>query len=638
MCGIAGFFNSEQRTAVDVLRSLVCDISHRGPDDEGVWTSDDGRIGLGHRRLSIVDLSPCGHQPMASPSGRFIMVFNGEIYNFLELKEQLRQRGCTFRGTSDTEVMLAAFEEWGLSGALPRFNGMFAAAVGDTRTRSVYLLRDRLGVKPLYYQWREGVLYFSSELTPSFARLSDKTIDRTALALYLRHGYIPAPLSIYTGIRKLMPGVIAHATPESAASERFAAEDTYWSLEDRIRALVSERDEQMTFTEAADVIETALRRSVGQRMISDVPLGAFLSGGIDSSLVVSHMQQLSKRPVQTFTIGFSDEERDESKFAAAIASHLGTDHTELQVTESDALEVIPRLPRMFGEPFGDSSQIPTFLVSRLTRQAITVALSGDGGDELFAGYSNYRRMTRLGRYLTRIPGQAYRASILAAGNIPLGPGLRWFYGEARYESMMNALRSLAHRSNGEHPEFRTSLRPLAERMVLGAKPLLSSEILLRSGGNATEDMMARDLAFYLPGDILTKVDRCSMAVALEVRAPFTDDFELFDTAWRIPFQHKAGESGGKLVLKEALSRHVPRSLFERPKKGFAVPLRRWLNGPLNGWVRDSVDRSSISRAGLLDPGLVQTVAGRAASSDWYATKLWYICVLQSWVADFHGAL
>lgn len=638
MCGISGYFTSAEPPPPEVLSSLVADIAHRGPDDNGFWISPDRRTGLGHRRLSIIDLSECGHQPMASASGRFEMVFNGEIYNFLELRQELAARGRSFRGTSDTEVMLTAFEEWGVERSIERLNGMFAAALTDTATSTLYLFRDRLGVKPLYYQWSNGVLYFSSELSRSFARLSDRSIDRDSVALYLRHGYVPAPFSIYRSIRKLMPGTIAVVTPEAARSSRFLTEAPYWSTEERIRRLVAERDESMTLAQATYVIEAALQRSIEQRMISDVPLGAFLSGGIDSSLVVSHMQKASRAPVRTFTIGFSDADSDESRFAAAVARHLGTDHTELRATEADALEVIPRLPAMFGEPFGDSSQIPTFLVSRLTRQSITAALSGDGGDELFAGYRNYTRMTRLNRYVSLVPASAYRLSVRLAGNVPVGPGLRRFYGEPRYESLMNALRSLAWRNNGSHREPSIALRPLAERMALGSRPLASAEVLLDSGGNATEDMMARDLVFYLPGDILTKVDRCSMAVSLEVRAPFVDDFEVFDAAWRIPFRHKADGKGAKIVLREALARHIPRQLFERPKKGFAIPLRNWLNGPLRAWTRDSLGATAISRQGLLDPVSVQNVIDNAPSSEWYTTKLWYLSVFQNWLTDFHGSL
>jgi asparagine synthase (glutamine-hydrolysing) len=401
--------------------------------------------------------------------------------------------------------------------------------------------------------------------------------------------------------------------------------------------LLTERDEGMAAHEAVERIESALRKSVKQRMISDVPLGAFLSGGIDSSLIVSHMQEVSTRPVQTFTIGFRDQEWDESRSAAAVAGYLGTEHTELRASEKDALEVIPQLPTMFGEPFADSSQIPAFLVSRLTRRSITVALSGDGGDELFAGYNNYRRMIRYQGYVPLVPGQVYRTWLWLAGNAPIGHGLRWLWDEGRYESLMDLLRLVANRANGVRWEPRLRLRPLAERMVQGCDSLVSADQLAISGGNATEDMMTRDLTSYLPDDILTKVDRCSMAVSLEVRAPFTDDHELFDVAWSIPFRYKANEQGGKIVLKEALRRHLPRELFDRPKKGFGVPLMRWLQGPLRAWVRDCINPSTISRTCLLDSIRVARVAERADLSEWYATKLWYVCVFQSWLTNFHEA-
>lgn len=636
MCGISGFFSCEGKPAKEILTKLVEDIRHRGPDDEGIWISSDGMVGLGHRRLSIIDLSPGGHQPMRSASGRYVIVFNGEIYNFRELRQQLKSFGHVFHSESDTEVMLAAFEQWDVRRAATRFNGMFAAAVMDTLDHRLYLFRDRLGVKPLYFQWSKGVLYFSSELSPGFARLSDRLIDRNALALYLCHGYVPAPLSIYTTVRKIMPGEISVVTRESGQKQQFEIRDRYWDVESRVRQLVAERDENMEPREALDRVESALEKSIKHRMISDVPLGAFLSGGIDSSLVVSHMQALSTRPVRTFTIGFRDEERDESRYAAAVAKYLGTEHTELRVSESDALEVVSRLPVMFGEPFADSSQIPTYLVSRLTRNSITVALSGDGGDELFAGYSNYSRMTRFGQYLSLVPAQSYRTCLRLAGKHPIGQCIRSLCGEARYESITNALRLLAHWRKKDEVNQKTRARSFGELLVAGNTPGDIPVQLAESGGNATEDMMARDLRCYLPDDILTKVDRCSMSVSLEVRAPFTDDYELFDTAWSIPFRYKANERGGKIVLKDALARHLPRDLFDRPKKGFAVPLMQWLQGPLQGWVLDCLSSHIISGAGILDRLNVAKVAKRAAKSEWYSTKLWYLCVFQHWLMSFHG--
>lgn len=636
MCGIAGVFGLGACSESERVVRLTEALSHRGPDDGSTWTSQDKHVALGHRRLSIVDLSPTGAQPMVSASGRYVTAFNGEIYNFRELRLELEDLGYRFVGGSDTEVMLAAIEAWGVESALNKLNGMFAAAVYDQEQGKFYIFRDRLGVKPLYYRWEKNRLYLSSELTLAFAGIGEKRIDRTALALYFRYNYIPAPHTIYEGVYKLPPGTLAEVTLESASQKQFSRISQYWNSVERINSALSTRDQSLGFRESVDMVEAALAASIKDRMVADVPVGAFLSGGIDSSLVVAHMQRQSSQPVRTFTIGFADAKCDESHYARAIAHHLGTNHTELLVTEQDALEVIPLLPRMYGEPFADSSQIPTYLVSRLTRQSVTVALSGDGADELFSGYSSYQRLAKAQRKLGLVPSASYAIAAQLMRLQLLQRQIHSRFGEQRYEWVFNALRLFSGSKEAWIPRGLHARLSVPERIVLGIDPGDSILPYHRCRGNTTEQMMTHDTCVYLPDDILTKVDRASMAVSLEVRAPFTDDWRLFEAAWKIPFQHKANQSGGKMVLKGALERHVPRGLFDRPKMGFSIPLGRWLNGPLRDWVRACTDPERIRQDGYLDPREIESLVENAKSGDeWYAYKLWAVCLFQCWLEDFH---
>jgi len=636
MCGICGYFGGPAEEPENMLNRLNNALKHRGPDDDGLWLSSSKNVGLGHRRLAIIDLSPSGKQPMLSASGRFIVAFNGEIYNFRELRQELVSYGHLFKGSSDTEVMLASFEQWGVKAAVKRLNGMFAAAVFDQQENMLYVFRDRIGVKPLYYKWHNHALYFSSELTLPFSKIGDRIIDRNSLALYFRHNYIPAPHTIYQGMYKLMPGIIATVTEKSVAQARFASHEVYWSTQDRINEIASARDNSMQMEEAVDMVESALRRSIKQRMIADVPLGAFLSGGIDSSLVVAHMQELSSKRIQTFTIGFSDNVCNEAMHAKLIAQHLGTDHTELIVTEADALDVIPMLPSMYGEPFADSSQIPTYLVSKLTRNAITVALSGDGGDELFAGYRNYQRIAQVQRHLSLIPPSLYVGLARLFRFRTIQQMLCYFYGEQRYDWIFKFLRLFAREKESYIPQGLHAQLSLSERLVLGADSGTSEIPFYRCHGNITEQMMCDNLMVYHPDDILTKVDRASMAVALEVRVPFIDDFEVFDVAWKIPFHHKANQQGGKMVLKKALARHLPPTLFERPKMGFGIPLERWLIGPLKDWVHVCLDPMRIRQEGFLNPVAVEHLTSKISDENgWYAYTLWAVCMFQAWLNDFH---
>jgi asparagine synthase (glutamine-hydrolysing) len=634
MCGISGFWGSPKADAQEILKSLNDAQWHRGPDAEGVWISSDQRVGFAHRRLSIVDLSPAGNQPMHSESGRYVITFNGEIYNFLRLRRELTALGHGFRSTSDTEVMLAAFEHWGVEDALRRFNGMFAAALWDKSEQRGYLFRDRLGVKPLYYQWHEGVLFFSSELSWPFGRIAPRSISRDALALFLRHGYIPAPYSIYEGVYKLLPGVVAIFSLEDAANAGFGSVSKFWDTQERINRILSNRDEEMSDEEALEQLDEVLRRSVQERMIADVPLGAFLSGGIDSSLVVSYMQQVSNSQVRTFTIGFDDPQFNEARFAKRVANHLGTQHTELTVTEQDALKVVPALPEIYGEPFADSSQIPTYLVSKLTRGYVTVALSGDGGDELFAGYNKYRSILKYRRILRRTPGAmlAVASSFMAWPRVP--QIVNALSGDQQVARMLGGVRvfsterEIRFRPDGWGPST------LPERLVKGASAGASIQLFPACEGNAIEQAMCHDLLGYLPDDILVKVDRASMAVSLEVRAPFADDFELFNVAWKLPLALKLNRMGGKVIVRKLLARFVPPELTERPKKGFAIPLTKWIRGALREWVSDCVTPSRLEQEGYLRTQEVALVCQKAVRGDeFYAHKLWAICQFQAWLAS-----
>ena len=626
MCGIAGFFGKCSIDTRDLLLRLNRAQQHRGPDGAGMWLEDERRAGLAHRRLAVVDLSETGAQPMHSRSGRYIVTYNGEIYNFLELRSELLGKGHRFIGTSDTEVMLAAFEEWGVAESVSRFNGMFAVAVWDRKQRTGFLFRDRLGVKPLYYQWHAGALFFSSELTPPFARITPRSISRECLALFLQYGYVPGQRSIYEGISKLKPGVIAMVSEMSAAAGALESSIVYWDTTKKINERLESQNEQLSEDEAVELVNVALSHSVRQRMIADVPLGAFLSGGIDSSLIVAHMQQASTRPVRTFTIGFDDTSANEAPFAKKIADHLGTEHTELYVTEQDALNVIPSLPHIYGEPFADSSQIPTFLVSKLTRSSVTVALSGDGGDELFAGYADYMTVQKHQRLLKRLPNFSLRAlaSLLSSSG-----GQRVFcsvLGERDFTRIANAANLFSSREASQLLSTRL--------LVKDCGPISTDGTSRNCAGDMIEQTMCRDLNAYLPDDILVKVDRASMAVALETRSPFVDDFQVFEMAWSIPLRHKIRHHGGKLILKRALESFLPKDLFERPKKGFAVPLHLWLFGELKDWVSDCVSTSRLAREGYLVPSRVEFIRKQAASGDlFYNTRLWSICMFQSWLDE-----
>ena len=572
---------------------------------------------------------------MHSESGAFVIVFNGEIYNFQDIRADLEPHGHRFRGHSDTEIMLAAFEQWGVRRAVERFNGMFSFAVWDRRDRTLYLSRDRLGKKPLYYGWAGRVLLFASELKALHAYPAfEGEIDRDALALYMRHGYIPAPYSIYKGIRKLPAGGILSIGP--ATDHANAEPEQYWSALDAARRSLAQ-DLIISEDDALRELESLLRDAVGIRMISDVPLGAFLSGGIDSSVVVGLMQSISSSRVKTFSIGFHEATHDEAQHARAVAAHLGTDHTELYVTPAQARDVIPLLPAMYDEPFADSSQIPTYLVSQLARRSVTVALSGDGGDELFGGYSTYDSCARYFARNRRWPASLRRVAAACMTGMPDNL-LRALFGPAGVAGgevrLQRSASILAHESTGPAYRAMVSAWEFPERVAYGASELATPFMDPRYAGAVDGEipaMMLLDAATYLPDDILVKVDRASMAVSLEARCPLLD-YRLFEFAWRLSMGLKRRENSGKWILKQLAYKLVPRELLDRPKAGFAVPIQNWIRGPLREWAADLLDPRMLRNEGWLNPGPVRAaweshLGGRIDMSH----RLWIVLMFQAWL-------
>ena len=641
MCGIAGFLGVPGSGTPDAAVKAMTDaIAHRGPDADGAWCDAEARIALGHRRLSIIDLSPLGAQPMHSASARYVVAFNGEAYNYAPIRAELGNSGYPFRGHSDTEVLLAAFDRWGIEASIPKFAGMFAIAIWDRQERALWLVRDRLGEKPLFYGQLSGAWLFGSELKALRAFPGWRaTIDVASVAQFLRHGYIQAPASIYSGIFKVRPGTMVQLRAGHTPREV-----TYWSAEVAARAGLA--DPVMgSSDEIATALETVLKPVVRDEMVADVPLGAFLSGGIDSSLIVALMQTQSSRPVRTFTIGFDDPRFNEAGFAKQVAAHLGTDHTELTVRGDDALEFVSRLPELYDEPMADSSQLPTLLVSRMTRQHVTVALSGDGGDELFGGYSWYAPQRGTAERLSLSTPAAVRKFVGSMlRSIPDPPPdliarLITDGDRAVGDRPANALTRLGARleAPGEHASY---LSVLAQSVT--PADLLRSDLRVRAGrgtlsgpwlddAHASESRMLFDAISYMPDDILVKVDRAAMAFSLETRAPLIDH-RVFEFAWRIPYAAKVRDGIGKQPLRHLLYRYVPRELVERPKRGFAVPLASWLRGPLRPWAEDLLSPQSIAAGGVLDVSRVrrlwsQHVNGIANHGD----RLWAVLSLQAFL-------
>jgi asparagine synthase (glutamine-hydrolysing) len=644
MCGITGFLDPTTQTNSDSLQAIVeCmtrTIRHRGPDDNGSWVDAGAGVALGHQRLAILDLSPEGHQPMVSANGRYVLVFNGEIYNFLELKQKLEQLGHSFRGHSDTEVMLTSFCQWGLQSAIQKFNGMFAFALWDRQEGVLHLGRDRLGEKPLYYGWLGQTLVFGSELKALAAHPQfQPEIDRDALTSFLRLKYIPAPYSIYKGIYKLLPGTTLswqgeadHPLPQS-----------YWSIKAVAEFGIAEPfigSEQ----DAITLLDSLLRDAVGLRMAADVPLGAFLSGGIDSSTVVALMQAQSSQAIKTFTIGFQEDNYNEAQYAKAVAQHLGTAHTELYVTPEEALATIPKLPTLYDEPFADVSQIPTFLVSQLAKQYVTVSLSGDGGDELFGGYGRYLRGQSLWQTVSWIPAKIRQTAAQALTS--LEPQT---WGQSSNDGRLASLTrpkliNLGYKLNrvsevlrAETPEnlymeLDSDWQEPSAVVIGGKEPqtIFSTQQHWAALPDFTQWMMYLDTETYLPDDILVKFDRASMGVSLEGRIPLLDH-RVVEFAWQLPHSMKIRQSQGKWLLRQVLYRYIPPHLIDRPKMGFGVPIGDWLRGPLRDWAETLLDEGRLKQEGFFNPQPIrQRWTEHLSGVRNWQYSLWNILMFQAW--------
>ncbi|MXO91360.1 asparagine synthase (glutamine-hydrolyzing) [Pontixanthobacter aquaemixtae] len=651
MCGIAGFWTRsgsaggvqlDAELRGETLARMASAIRHRGPDEDGFWQDADIGIGLAHRRLSILDLSEAGSQPMHSPSDRYVIVYNGEIYNHLDLRKRLESEGAAqgWKGHSDTETLLACIDAWGLEATLKAASGMFALALWDKQEGTLSLARDRLGEKPLFYGTSGGAIVFASELKsicafPQF----EHSIDQSAAALFLRYSYVPAPLSIFRNIAKLMPGQIATFGPGSLAPELMS----YWTLAETISSTAPARNQKTSLAEAADAVEATLTEVVASQLISDVPIGAFLSGGIDSSLITALMQKVSDKPVKTFSIGFEDERFDEARHAAEVAAHLGTEHREMILTERDILDLAPSITSIYDEPFADSSLLPTTLLSRMAREHVTVSLSGDGGDEMFAGYNRHIHGPKLWSKLERTPGFARKligkSASFAERAVTRSPKLT-----ARVTGALKLPVTVPDKLARFGDAFASSDSPIAmyELLLATGARLENAPIqgLIERLSNAVgkqelslaERFMAWDSLSYLPDDILVKVDRAAMASSLETRAPFLDS-RTIEAAWSTNLEHKLGVHGGKTVLREILYRHCPKAIIDRPKQGFAIPLNDWLRHELRDWGQAAID--AYANHAELRPfaaTIESAWADHQASKRQHGTLLFNAIVLSDWLS------
>jgi len=648
MCGITGYWQ-KSGACIKTAETMALQLQHRGPDDFGVWLDDSAELALAHRRLSINDLSPEGHQPMESLSGRYVIVYNGEVYNFKVLQEDLKKKGFAFRGHSDTEVVLNAIEAWGVEAALQRFVGMFAFSLWDKQENVLTLARDRLGEKPLYYGWQGDAFMFASELK-ALKRHHNwiGEINRNALALYMRHNYIPAPYSIYNGIHKLMPGTYVQLSMDKLRLQLTEGERlnpmTYWSLKEVAEEGVT-RPFDYNDKQATAKLDELLSVTIAEKMISDVPLGAFLSGGIDSSTVAAIMQKQSLRPIKTFSIGFHERGYNEAEHAKSVAEHLGTEHTEMYVTGKQAMDVIPKLPGLYDEPFSDSSQIPTYLVSKMTKKHVTVALSGDGGDELFAGYNRYFLGQSLWNKLSKVPKPM--RSMFASGLTSLSP-YSWDKIGRVLGAAVPSLRDrtgdkihkladvLAVESSEEMYRNFVSHWRSPESVVLGAQePLtaLTNSERWAHLDDFTQRMQFLDTISYLPDDILTKVDRAGMGASLETRVPFLDH-RLVEFAWKVPMHQKIRNGDGKWLLRQVLYQYVPQTLIDRPKMGFGIPVDQWLRTSLRDWAENLLDEKRLQCEGFFHVDIVREKWREHLSGERnWQYLLWNVLMFQAWLEE-----
>lgn len=641
MCGIAGFFvpcGFQNEWGLDIAKKMGLAIINRGPDSSGEWIDGENGIAFAHRRLSILDLSPAGYQPMVSHSKRYVIILNGEIYNHQHLRGELKN--VNWRGQSDTETLLECFDKWGFSQTLSKTVGMFAMALWDRRDRCLYIARDRMGEKPLYYGWHNNRFLFGSELKslhqhPDFI----PEINKDVLPLYLRHSYIPAPYSIYKGIFKLKPGTYLRIDKDNKKKNE---PETYWSLKDQVTKQKGNFSNQ-TLTDSLTQLEKLLIDAVKLQSIADVPLGAFLSGGIDSSLIVSLMQAHSSCPVKTFTIGFNESKYDEAVFAKAVSKYLKTEHTELYLTSNDLINTIPELPNIYDEPFADSSQIPTYLVSKLARQHVTVSLSGDAGDELFGGYTRYynankwyiknRQVPPFLKSLNRKLSQNTSPEFWDKFISPLSFGLS----SSRFNGRLidKFVRSVSANTFNEYYAIFLYQMNNLNKVVLNTEneypPIFKKISDENINNNFVEWMMYQDCLTYLPDDILVKVDRAAMGVSLETRVPLLDH-RIVEFAWGLPFEHKVFQGQSKYLLKQLLYKYIPKQLIERKKAGFSIPLNTWLKHDLRDWVEESISFESLSKAGFFEPTLIRKIWQQHLKGKYnWEHQLWSVLVFQNWL-------
>lgn len=626
-----------------LLEKMSAALSHRGPDDAGIWIDESRGLALGHRRLSIMDLSQAGHQPMASHCGRYIIIFNGEMYNYQTIRNRIDESGkIAWRGNSDTEVILAAISRWGIVDALKEFVGMFAFAIWDREDEALYLIRDRMGEKPLYYGWSSGVFLFGSELKPLCSHPAWRgDIDRDVLGLYFRNNYVPSPYSIYENIYKLPPGTFLKLNLKSTAPDELTEPAQYWSLCEAAQRGIS-NPFPGTDEDAISELDRHLREAIVGQMISDVPLGAFLSGGVDSSAIVALMQSQSPKPVRTYTIGFEDVAYNEANYANAVAKHLGTDHTEVYVTPEECMSVIPELPTLYDEPFADSSQIPTYLVCKMARQHVSVCLSGDGGDEIFLGYNRHVQLDRLQRLFKKIPLPA-RKLISAGLNVVPAAWMEWILRKRKYGILADQIQKIADIIGKSDPaemyQTLTKFWEYPSKIVLGShekQSLLTDKTLWPDFANVLHIIMYVEQMTSLPDDMLVKVDRAAMALGLETRVPFLDH-RLVEFSWRLPLAMKCRDGLSKWILRQILYKHVPSSLIERPKSGFGIPIDIWLKGPLRDWAEELLNETRLKNEGYLNSALVRSkweehIQGKKK----WQPHLWGVLMFQAWLENNHA--